>query len=145
MKQLVRTIFLLFLLAVQATAVRAETSEAEDLFQQAAAGYEAEHYKDALALVQKAVELEPGNSSYQHLLGKCYGRLAEQAGFLSAMSLANKTRQALEKAVELDGHNINALKDLMQYYRQAPGFLGGSKKKANEIERQLKELDVSAG
>jgi len=120
-------------------------TEANDLFQQALVSYKAEKYEEAMETMQKAVQLEPENSSFQHLLGKCYGRLAERANPLSALSLAQKTRKAFEKAVELDAHNVSALRDLMEYYRQAPGFLGGSKKKAEKIEKQLQEIALSAG
>jgi hypothetical protein len=54
--------------------------------------------------------------------------------------MAKKTRKEFEKAVELDEKNYNALEDLMQYYLEAPGFLGGSKKKANEIEKRLNQI-----
>jgi hypothetical protein len=33
----------------------------------------------------------------------------------------------------------------MQYYQEAPGFLGGSKKKAEEISERLKTLPRNSG
>jgi len=45
--------------------------------------------------------------------------------------------------VKLDDNNINALKDLMEYYRRTPGFLGGSDKKVNEIEKKLQSTNVT--
>lgn len=140
----IRRTLTVLVLAAFALAAWAE-DDAGALFQQAQASYEAEHYQAALDLMQKAVQLAPDNSNFQHFLGKCYGRLAERANPLSAMSLAAKTRKAFEKAVQLDDHNVSALRDLMQYYREAPGFLGGSKKKADQIEKQLQEIDISAG
>ena len=113
----------------------------EELFQQALTNYEAKEYEVALEIMQEVVALDPEQSNYQHLLAKCYGRLAEQANFIKAMSLARNTLKALEKAVELDNNNIDALRDLMTYYRTAPGFLGGSNKKADSIEQQLRELN----
>ena len=68
--------------------------------------------------------------------------MAETAGAFRAFSLAGKTRHEFEKAVELDGENIEALQDLMEYYRQAPVFLGGSRKKAHEIEERLSVLNA---
>jgi len=123
---------------------RADTT-ADGLRQQAEASYSAGDYQSALDRIQQAVALEPANSGFQHLLGKCYGRLAERANPLSAYSLAKKTRAALEKAVELDSSNVEALKDLMEYYRQAPGFLGGSKEKANQIQQKLADIQTSPG
>jgi tetratricopeptide (TPR) repeat protein len=113
---------------------------ADSLYLQAEQKYQAQHYKDAAALLKRAVAIAPEISRLHHLLGKCYGRMAESAGVFQAFSLATKTRQQFEKAVELDGDNIGALEDLMQYYRDAPGFLGGSSKKAGKIEEKLSRL-----
>ena len=135
------TVCLLALLTVSAWA----GTDANSLYQQAQARFADQHYQAAVELMQKAVKLEPDNSDFQHLLGKCYGRLAEQSNPISAISLSQKTRKALEKAVQLDNHNISALRDLMEYYRQAPGFLGGSKTKANKIEKRLQDFGVSTG
>ena len=124
--------------------IQAET-DPDSLFQQAQASFDAEQYQTALSQIEQAVALVPGNSSYHHLLGKCYGRLAKQANPLTALSLAKKTRKALEKAVELDGNNVDALQDLMKYYQQAPGFLGGSKDKAAKIQERLETIETAPG
>ncbi|MFQ5661086.1 MAG: tetratricopeptide repeat protein [Gammaproteobacteria bacterium] len=112
------------------------------LFKQAQAYYQASDYEEALSSIKQAVKLSPDNSDYQHFLGKCYGRVAENANWLKAMSLTRKTREAFEKAVELDHHNVSALRDLMSFYRRAPGFLGGDRNKADKIERLLSMIDV---
>jgi tetratricopeptide (TPR) repeat protein len=135
---------LIALCAGIAQAPRADT-EAEILFNHAQTHYAAARFEPALAAIQKAVALVPDNSAYQHLLGKCYGRLAEQANPFAAYTLARKTRKALEKAVELDETNSDALHDLMQYYRRAPALLGGSRKKADAIEKKLAETGLSTG
>lgn len=102
--------------------------------------YEAGHYERALDAFLQAVEMEPDNAVYHHWLGKCYGRLAQSSGILKAYALSKKTRSELERAVELDDTNIDALADLMQFYRQAPGFLGGGADKAEAVCRRIKEL-----
>ena len=140
----VRIIFLIAVTGLMQTP-RAEETDPDNLFQQAQVSYEAARYQSALTQIQQAVALDPANSSYYHLLGKCYGRLAEHANPLLAYILAKKTRKALEKAVELDGHNVSALQDLMQYYLQAPGFLGGGQHKAEKIQKILKDIETSQG
>ena len=140
----VRIIFII-VVTWQMQTTRADETDPGDLFQQAQASYEAAQYQSSLAQIQQAIALDPDNSSYYHLLGKCYGRLAEHANPLLAYSLAKKTRKALEKAVELDGRNIRALQDLMQYYLQAPGFLGGGQQKAEKIQKILKDIETSKG
>ena len=115
----------------------------EALYATALTAYEAKQYDAALGKLEQALALQPDSSSVHHLMGKCYGRLAQQANPLKAYSLTQKTRLAFEKAVELDDQNTSALRDLMEYYRQAPGFLGGSKKKADEIEKLLRDIDAA--
>ena len=105
--------------------------------------YESGDYENALDAFIQAVEIEPDNANYHHWLGKCYGRLAESAGILKAYKLSKKTRTELERAVELDDTNIAALTDLMEYYRQAPGFLGGGADKAAAVCRRLQELQAA--
>ena len=69
-----------------------------------------------------------------------YGREAELANWFKAMDYAKKTLAHLETAVKLDANNLEYLDDLMDYYRQAPRFLGGSKEKATEIENKIRSL-----
>ncbi|NKB36712.1 MAG: tetratricopeptide repeat protein [Gammaproteobacteria bacterium] len=103
--------------------------------------YESEKYKEALPEFQLAVELDPSNSHYHHMLGKCHGRIAESGNWITALRNVGKTLSEFRKAVELDANNIQALIDLEEFYRRAPGFLGGSAKKAKEIRKRLESLE----
>ncbi len=99
--------------------------------------YEDGEFQHAAALLETALAAAPGCARCAHLLGKSYGRLAEQAGWVEAIALARKTRIALEQAVALAPDDSQALTDLIRYYRAAPGFLGGDPAKADELERRL--------
>ncbi|MCZ6525509.1 MAG: hypothetical protein O6928_02975 [Gammaproteobacteria bacterium] len=125
-------------------AAGAAEPDADFLFNQAQALYDMNDYEHALTPIKQAVSLAPEESDYHHLLAKCYGKLAENSNWFKALSLARKTHSSLEKAVNLDRNNVSALKDLMKYYRQAPGFLGGDKDKADEIERFLADADATS-
>jgi tetratricopeptide (TPR) repeat protein len=122
------------------TAGSAAAGSAATLYLQAEEKYQHQGYEEAVSLLESAIAMAPRESRYHHLLGKCYGRMAETAGSFQAFSLARKTRRQFEKAVELDGENSAALQDLMEYYREAPGFLGGSSRKAAEIAKKLSRL-----
>ena len=117
---------------------------AEELYRQAELEYRERNYDEAVTLLQQAITEAPAVARYHHLLGKCFGRMAQTAGPFRALSLATSTRREFEKAVELDGENIEALQDLMEYYREAPGFLGGSREKADEIAKKLARLQAGA-
>jgi tetratricopeptide (TPR) repeat protein len=94
-------------------------------------------YKNSTSYLQKAVVEDPLNSTYFDWLGKANGRRAEQASFLTALPLANKTREAFEKAVALDASNVEALSDLFEYYLQAPGVVGGGVDKAQALAERI--------
>jgi tetratricopeptide (TPR) repeat protein len=98
-------------------------------------------YKNAASYFEKAVAQDAGNASFQDWLGKAYGRRAEQASFVTAISWANKTRAAFEKAVALGPANLEALGDLFEYYLEAPGIVGGGLDKAEGIAQRTGRLN----
>ncbi len=115
-------------------------SDAENNFNQGQILYGDEKFEAAVDKFSKAISQSPDDSRYHHWLAKTYGELAETSGWLKAMGFAENAKKSLERAVELDPKNIAALTDLMKYYRDAPRFLGGSDKKAEEISKRLEKL-----
>lgn len=114
----------------------------ETLFRAAQKNYENKNYEDAIAKLKTAVSQEPNMAMYHHLLAVCYGREAENANWFKAMDYAEKTLAHLEKSNELDPNNLEILDDLMDYYNEAPGFLGGDSKKADEIKAKIEKLTL---
>lgn len=102
-------------------------------------------YKRATDAFEKAVALDPNNPKLVHWLGRTYGRRAETANPFSAPGFAAKTREMLEKAVELDPTDKDALGDLLDYYLEAPGFLGGGVHKAEELAQLILKQDQAEG
>ena len=133
---------LLFLLFLNAATVLAN-SEAENDFNSGYLYYENEQYDKAITKLENAIKLEPNIAHYHHILAKSYGYEAERANWFKAMDFAKKTLVHLQLAVELDENNLEYLDDLMDYYREAPVFLGGNEKKADEIEKQIEVLEKS--
>jgi len=99
----------------------------------------------AAEFFQQAVTADSNNSVSYHWLGRAYARQAEAAGMFSALPLATKSRQNLEKAVELDRKNIEATNDLFEFYLEAPKFMGGGMEKAEHLAAQIAELDAAEG
>lgn len=128
---------LCLLLAAFCCPAEPPTGPAADTFAVAQRAYEAGDFSGAAALLEEHLAAQPGCARCAHLLGRSYGRLAERAGGLRAFGLARKTRVALERAVELAPQDPAAVADLIRYYRAAPGFLGGSVTRAEELERRL--------
>lgn len=102
-------------------------------------------YKRATDTLEKALAAEPGNAVRALWLGRAYGRRAESASLFTAAGYASKARQYLERAVELDPRNLDALSDLFDYYIEAPGFLGGGMDKAQRTAAQMAQLSPAEG
>lgn len=102
-------------------------------------------FKKASDMLEKAVAADPGNSDYVLWLGRAYGRRAETSNPFSAMGHASKARQYFERAVQLNPHNIEALNDLLEYYMEAPGIMGGGLDKAQATVDRIARVDPSEG
>ena len=93
--------------------------------------------ESAARWLERATAVEPRNSAYHYWLGNAYGRQAVRAGKLKQARLAGRIRGAFERAVALDPDNLDARTGLLQYYVVAPGFMGGSVKRAREQAREI--------
>ncbi|HVP41825.1 MAG TPA: tetratricopeptide repeat protein [Terriglobales bacterium] len=109
--------------------------------------YAKERWDDAIAAAKHAVALKPDSSDYHLWLGRAYGEKAQSISswhWLTALSLAGKTRSEFEKAVQLDAGNVGARSDLAEFYAEAPGIVGGGKDKARREAEQLASRDAAA-
>jgi tetratricopeptide (TPR) repeat protein len=102
-------------------------------------------YKKATDSLEAACRTNSESSACWHWLARAYGRRAETANPFAAPGYASKTRQYLEKAVELDPVNREAVGDLFDYYLEAPGFLGGGEKKAEALAAKMTARDAAEG
>ena len=105
--------------------------------------FQLELWDNALQMAEKSVELAPDNSDYHLWLGRSAGRKAENSNPFTAWTLARRVRTEFERAVALDGNNLAARADLSEYYIDAPGFLGGDKKKARNQAAAVAPHDVA--
>ena len=77
--------------------------------------------------------------------GRAYGRQALDANVFTMAKWAGRTRNAWEQSVKLDPTLIDARMDLIQYYLQAPGFVGGGRDKAEQQVTAIAGLDPALG
>jgi tetratricopeptide (TPR) repeat protein len=94
--------------------------------------FQLELWDNSMHMAEKAVALDPQNSSYHLWLGRAIGRKAEEANPFTAFGLARKVKSEFERAVALDAGNLPARSDLSDFYLEAPGILGGDKNKAKQ-------------
>jgi Flp pilus assembly protein TadD len=102
-------------------------------------------FKKASEALEKAFAADPGNSDYAMWLGRAYGRRAETSSPFTAPGYASKTRQYFERAVSLNPRNLEAMNDLLEYYLEAPGFLGGGFDKASALVVRIGRADPVEG
>ena len=107
--------------------------------------YSVEDWDHAVAEGEKAVSLSPEKTNYHLWLGRAYGEKADTSSFFSAAGLAKKARASFERAVELDGSNVQARSDLAEFYLEAPGILGGGPDKARAQADALLKIAPAKG
>jgi tetratricopeptide (TPR) repeat protein len=100
-----------------------------------------EHWDEAIAACERAVQLVPADSDFHMWLGRAYGEKADRASFLTAYSLSKKVRSEFEAAVRANPQNAEALSDLGEFYAEAPSLVGGGTDKAEEIASRLNAID----
>ena len=100
---------------------------------------------DSIRELEKAVELDPKNGLYHLWLGRAYGEKAEHASIFTAFGWARKVRQAFESAVQLAPENMDARFDLLEFYIEAPGIVGGGQDKAQSLAEAIATANARLG
>ena len=100
---------------------------------------------DAQDFFEEAVEANNKVALYHNWLGNAYGQIAQNANVFKQGLLAPKMKAAWEKAIELDPTLMDPRQSLVQYYLQAPGFMGGSVEKAMEMAKQIMTINLAEG
>jgi tetratricopeptide (TPR) repeat protein len=103
--------------------------------------YTLQQWDAAIHECEQAVQMDGQNSNDHLWLGRALGEKADRANFLSAYSLAKRVRSEFEEAVKLNPRNADALADLGEFYKDAPGAVGGGVDKAEGIAAQLDKVD----
>ena len=99
----------------------------------------------ALPLAEKAVSLDGRNAVYRAILAQVYGRMAQRASVLRQIGLARRCKRELDMALQLNPNHVHLLVGYMEYLWQAPGIVGGDKKKAREIPERVGRIDPARG
>jgi tetratricopeptide (TPR) repeat protein len=107
--------------------------------------FDKKEYDDASEYFEEAIEANDKVADYHNWLGNTYGTLAQNSNMIKKGMLAPKMKNAWEHAIKLDSKNLDARSSLIQYYLQAPGFMGGSVEKAIEVANQIKKIKPAEG
>ena len=98
-----------------------------------------------LALAEKAVALDGRTAKYHRQIAEVLGVTAQHAGTIQQLFLARRFRKEIDTALSLDPQDVQALRDLLEFYLLAPGIAGGDPNKAVEVAGRIAAIDASEG
>jgi len=96
-------------------------------------------------LAEKAVRLNGRVARYHRQLAEVQGVMAQHAGVFQQVGLARRFRKEIDAALELDPRDVQAMRDLLEFYLLPPGLNGGDSKKAEALARQIAAVDAAEG
>jgi len=102
-------------------------------------------HKAALDLAEKAAAADPKNPRYRFELAQAVGEEAQQASIFRQPGLAHRFKQELEATLALDPKNIAAMKFVILYDFEAPGFMGGDKQEGRAMPGRIMRIDAVEG
>jgi tetratricopeptide (TPR) repeat protein len=99
----------------------------------------------ALPLAETAVTLEPNVADYHWRLAEVVGQMAQRASVFKQIGLGRRFRQEAETAMKLDARHLDSRAGMISFYIQAPGIVGGDRKKADQLAEEIARIDPAAG
>jgi len=124
---------------------KASPRDAEVRFWLGKAYLKVQDWKAAVTEMEKAVEFEPSNAQYHHWLGRASGERASRAFITTAYSMAKQVVKGFEAASRFAPKDLHIRFDLLEYYLEAPGMVGGGKDKAEAEAKTIAEIDRQKG
>ncbi len=103
------------------------------------------HQEAPLELAEKAVTLAPGVAKFHRQLAEALGVKAQHSSLFQQAFLARRFRKEIDAALALDPNDIQAQRDLMEYYLLAPGIVGGDRKQAQAVAVRIAAIDGREG
>jgi tetratricopeptide (TPR) repeat protein len=130
---------------VLVAAAEAAPSDAEAQYWAGRAWMEEGRSDRAEDWLENATELAPGNTEYWLWLGRSYGDQTRKASIFRRRGLALRTKAAFERAVGIDGGNLDARSHLIDYHLEAPGIVGGDRAEALRQAEAIRAADAPRG
>jgi hypothetical protein len=105
----------------------------------------AQDFDAAVAAADRAQAIAPDRSAVQLVVGQAYLSHARDRPSLGAIGKVKKGRAAVERAIALDGNNLEARMTLLLFLLQAPGIVGGNRDEARAQAREIARRDPRQG
>lgn len=98
-----------------------------------------------LPQAEMAVTLDGSVAKYHRQVAEVTGVPAQHAGILQQIVLARRFQHEIEIALQQDPSDLQALRDLIEFYLLAPRILGGDREKSREVAARISRLDAVQG
>jgi tetratricopeptide (TPR) repeat protein len=133
--------------AILAERLKANPNDARSICEMSKVSEAFQRWDEAIREAEKAVSLDRQNAEYQAALADAVGSKLSAAslGMFEKMSLARRFKKEAELALQLDANNVDANEDLMEFHLDAPGLVGGDKKKAAELADRMVRINPARG
>ncbi|WP_196139879.1 lipopolysaccharide assembly protein LapB [Aliikangiella sp. G2MR2-5] len=95
--------------------------------------------------LEEAVKAAPEQADYHYWYGSVCLRQAANASIFSAPGYASDGKEHLLRAIELDPSHIQAMRNMIAFYSQAPSIAGGSIEKALQMADKLEAVSIKDG
>ena len=102
-------------------------------------------WETGLPVARTLAKMAPDVAEHQYRLGNGLFATIDEVSMINKGARASAGRRAYERAVELDPKHLGARQGLFFFFVEAPGFAGGSVKKAEAIARELIAEEGNAG
>ena len=103
------------------------------------------HQEAPLELAEKAIALAPSVAKLHRQLAEALGVKAQHSSLFQQAFLARRFKKEIDAATSLDPNDIQAQRDLMEYYLLAPGIVGGDRKLAQAVAARIAGIDRAQG
>lgn len=128
-------------------ALRRTPNDAHELVDLSVVDWAFNRLDSAIANAERAVAAAPNSAeAHSHLTDALGAKLAtSNAGTFEKIALAHRFRKEIDRTLELDPNDANALEDLAEFYWHAPGMLGGDKSKARQTADRVFQISPFHG
>lgn len=102
-------------------------------------------FDEATGLAERAVAAAPNDPHAHYALAQVSGMRTQSASVLKQPGLAKRFRKEAEQALAIDPNHEDALRGMIEFHRQAPGIMGGDRKKAAAYLDRLMHRNPTVG